>query len=196
MNLFVIRRKVDYNGVAVTNREVENIPPDYEKERRTTMTIKEASALYGVSTQAIYKRLTKKGYDIKQLKDSTGALTEEGERIIEELFDRTTVTGEGDPTPQPDRKEATKAEEPPVLQDNQEVERLKAEVARLQTEVDSLRDERDYLRRALDQAQQLHAMTMRMLPPAPAERQGVFSWLASRFKRPAQQAPEQTSGDA
>lgn len=155
------------------------------------MTIKEASALYGVSTQAIYKRLTKNGYDLKQLKDSSGNLTEEGERIIDQLFDRVTVTGEGDPTPQPAKKKPQKPDVTPSLQDQEEVERLKSEVARLTTELErlqatvaNLQEERDFLRRALDQSQQLHAMTMRMLPPAPAERKGVFSWLANKFKKP------------
>lgn len=162
------------------------------------MTIKEASTLYGVSTQAIYKRLTKNGYDLKQLKDSSGNLTEEGERIIDQLFDRVTVTGEGDPTPQPAKKKPQKPDATPSLQDQEEVERLKAEVARLQTEMErlqttvaNLQEERDFLRRALDQSQQLHAMTMRMLPPAPTEKGGLFAKLTARFKKPSPPA-EQT----
>lgn len=41
------------------------------------MTVQEAALLYGVSKQAIYQRLKAKGYDIKQLKDSSGSLTED-----------------------------------------------------------------------------------------------------------------------
>ena len=162
------------------------------------MTISEAATLYGVSTQAIYKRLSKNGHDIKTLKTASGALTEEGEKLLEQLFDRTSVTGEGDPAPQQPRKAAPKKDDPLLLQAQKEVERLQTEVDNqrreinlLTREVESLRDERDYLRRALDQAQQLHAMTMKqMLPPAPAERKGAFSWLTSRFKKPAPAADQ------
>lgn len=164
------------------------------------MTIKEASTIYGISTQAIYKRLTKKGYDLKQLKDSSGNLTEEGERIIDQLFDRVTVTGEGDPTPRPAKK---KPDATPSLQAEKEVAELKAKVAEMTTEIerlqstnDNLREERDFLRRALDQAQQLHAMTMKqMLPPAQSERKGAFSWLTSRFKKSPEQAEPQQTGN-
>lgn len=167
------------------------------------MTISEAATLHGVSPQAIYKRLSKNGHDIKTLKNASGALTEEGERIIEQLFDRTSVTGEGDPAPQQTRKAAPKKEDSLLLHAQKEAERLKNEVDNqlreidlLKREVDSLRDERDYLRRALDQAQQLHAMTMKqMLPPAPAERHGVLSWLTSRFKKPAPDADQSQTAD-
>lgn len=156
------------------------------------MTIKEVSELYGVSTQAIYKRLSKNGHDIKTLKTASGALTEEGEKLLEQLFDRTSVVGEGEPVPQQARKAAQKKEDPLLLQAQKEVERLTALVDGLQKDVNyltdkvkSLEEDKERLHRALDQSQQLQAMTMRMLPPAPAERHGVFSWLSSRFKKPA-----------
>lgn len=168
------------------------------------MTVQEAAKLYGISKQAIYQRLKAKDYDIKQLKDSSGNLTEEGERILEQLFDRTSVIGEGDPAPQPTRKEPPKQENPLLLQAQKQVDDLTKQVNILQREVnlltnqvDALKEERDYLRRALDQAQQLHAMTMKqMLPPAPSERKGAFSWLTSRFKKPAPAADQtQTTGE-
>lgn len=155
------------------------------------MTVQEAASLYGVSKQAIYQRLKAKGYDIKQLKDSSGSLTEDGESILAQLFDHTSVTGDGDSTPQQSRKEPAKQEPPSLLQGKKRVDELEKQVDGLQREVDfltkhvdALKEERDYLRRALDQAQQLHAMTMKqMLPPSPAERKGAFSWLTSRFKK-------------
>ena len=129
------------------------------------MTVQEAATLYGISKQAIYQRLKAKGYDIKQLKDSSGNLTEEGERILEQLFDRTSVTGEGDPAPQPTRKEPPKQENPLLLQAQKQVDDLTKQVDGLQREVslltnqvDALKEERDYLRRALDQAKQLHIL--------------------------------------
>lgn len=161
------------------------------------MTISEAATLYGVSTQAIYKRLSKNGHDIKTLKTASGALTEEGEKLLEQLFDRTSVTGEGDPVTQQARKSTQKKDDPRLLQAQKEVERLTALVDGLQKDVNyltdkvkSLEEDKERLHRALDQSQQLQAMTMRMLPPAPAERHGVFSWLSSRFKKPAATAGE------
>ena len=163
------------------------------------MTVQTAAELYGISKQAIYQRLKSKGIDIRQLKTKAGDLTEEGERLFEELFDRTSVISDGEETQQSTLKEKQKQHEASLLQAQKKVDALTSQVDSLQKEVnfltrevESLRDERDYLRRALDQSQQLQAMTMKqMLPPAPAERQGVFSWLASRFKRPAQAAADQ-----
>ena len=162
------------------------------------MTVQEAALLYGVSKQAIYQRLKAKGYDIKQLKDSSGSLTEDGESILAQLFDHTSVTGDGDSTPQQSRKEPAKQETPSLLQAQKRVAELEKQVDGLQREVDfltkqvdALKEERDYLRRALDQAQQLHAMTMKqMLPPSPAERKGALSWLTSRFKKNAPAADQ------
>lgn len=162
------------------------------------MTVQEAASLYGVSKQAIYQRLKAKGYDIKQLKDSSGSLTEDGESILAQLFDHTSVTGDGDSMPQQSRKEPAKQELPSLLQAQKRVAELEKQVDGLQREVDfltkhvdALKEERDYLRRALDQAQQLHAMTMKqMLPPSPAERKGAFSWLTSRFKKNAPAADQ------
>ena len=162
------------------------------------MTVQEAASLYGVSKQAIYQRLKAKGYDIKQLKDSSGSLTEDGESILAQLFDHTSVTGDGDSTLQQSRKEPAKQEPPSLLQAQKRVAELEKQVDGLQREVDfltkhvdALKEERDYLRRALDQAQQLHAMTMKqMLPPSPAERKGAFSWLTSRFKKTAPAADQ------
>lgn len=167
------------------------------------MTVQTAAELYGISKQAIYQRLKTKGIDIRQLKTKAGDLTEEGERLFEELFDRTSVTSEGEESQQPTLKEKQKQHEASLLQAQKQVEALTFQVDSLQKEVnflkrevESVRDERDYLRRALDQSQQLQAMTMRMLPPSPAERRSVFSWLTSRFTKPAptsdQQKPEET----
>lgn len=161
------------------------------------MTIKEASELYGVSPQAIYKRLSKNGHDIKTLKTASGALTEEGEKLLGHLFDHTSVTGVGDSAPQQTRNAVPKKDNPLLLQAQKEVERLTALVDGLQKDVNyltdkvkSLEEDKERLHRALDQSQQLQAMTMRMLPPAPAERLGVFAWLFSRFKKSAPAADQ------
>lgn len=140
------------------------------------MTIKEAATLYGISPQAVYQRLKAKGYDVKQLKTKSGDLTPEGESLMEDLFDRASVTGEGEVEA---KKDQGKTEDSLYI----EVEKLKIEVESLKKQVENLKEERDYLRKALDQSQQLQAMSMRMLPPAPVERRGVFSRMFDRFKK-------------
>lgn len=158
------------------------------------MTIKAASTLYNVSPQAIYQRLKAKGYDIKQLKTKGGELTAEGEKVLDELFDRTVVTGDSDP--QVDKAE--KGNQSTIKDQDREsaillqVESLKSEVESLKKQVESLKEERDFLRRALDQSQQLHAMTMRMLPPAPVEKKG---WFARMFSRSNTAIQEQQSAE-
>lgn len=156
------------------------------------MTIQEAALFYGVSKQAIYQKLKAKGHDIKQLKTREGELSEEGKAILEQLFDRAGVNAEDDPKPQPPSTEPEKQENPFSLQAERRIQELTNQVDALQKEVDllkreteSLRNERDYLRHALDQAQQLHAMTIRMLPPPAPERKSVLSWIASCFKKPS-----------
>ena len=149
------------------------------------MTIKAAATLYNVSPQAIYQRLKAKGYDIKKLKMKSGELTAEGEKILDELFDRTVVTGETNP--QVDKAE--QGNQSTIKEQDKEsaillqVESLKSEVESLKKQIESLKEERDFLRRALDQSQQLHAMTMRMLPPAPVEKKGMFSRLFGKSKK-------------
>ena len=51
------------------------------------MTIKEAAAHYGVSTQAIYQRIAKAGKKSKELTNrETGELTEEGADLLATWF--------------------------------------------------------------------------------------------------------------
>lgn len=51
------------------------------------MTIKDVAARTGLSHQAIYKRLKANGLSVSDLKDkASGQLTEEGERILAEMF--------------------------------------------------------------------------------------------------------------
>lgn len=166
------------------------------------MTIQEAATFYGVSKQAIYQRLKAKGHDIKQLKTPDGALTDEGEAILAQLFDRTSVSGEGDPKQHRPSTGQQKQEDPSFLQAENRIQELTFQVDALQKEVDlltreadTLRNERDYLRHALDQAQQLHAMTIRMLPPPAAERKGALSWLASHFRKAPSDVEQKKTGD-
>lgn len=122
------------------------------------MTIKDLALELGRSQQAIYKRLSRAGIDPKALRHKGGSdLTEEGERIIRELY----------AAPQ---EEATAAPPPPAKDDstglNAEIERLNSEVERLKSLLteekhraelaeareEAAANERDFLRIQLDNA--------------------------------------------
>ena len=98
------------------------------------MTIKEAATKYGVSTQAIYKRLNQHGVKLATLKNpDTGELTADGEAVITQLFNQPKPAGHNQ------------------LKD--EITRLSTELAKLTTEnealkarVHELETERDWLR--------------------------------------------------
>ena len=98
------------------------------------MTIKEAATKYGVSTQAIYKRLNQHNVKLATLKNpDTGELTADGEAVITQLFNQPKPAGHNQ------------------LKD--EITRLSTELASLQTEnealkarVHELETERDWLR--------------------------------------------------
>lgn len=84
------------------------------------MTIKEAATKYGVSTQAIYKRLNQHGVKLATLKNpDTGELTADGEAVITQLFNQPKPAGHNQ------------------LRD--EVTRLSTELASLQTENEALK---------------------------------------------------------
>lgn len=137
------------------------------------MTIKDVAARTGLSHQAIYKRLKANGLSVSDLKDkASGQLTEEGERILAEMFSIQAEEPTADGTP------AAEAEEPTEESGSEE---LLNEVARLTTEVEKLRnrvetlettntaitEERDYLRLALERSQQLQAITASKIPNPP-----------------------------
>lgn len=127
------------------------------------MTIKDIASQAGISVQAVYKRIRASGLMVETMKDKeTGQLTPEAEKAVESLFH---------------------LERKPVDNDSTQVEALTARVTELTTQVENLIAERDYLRKALDQAQQLQALTLAKIPAAlpPGEkRPGFFGTL---FKR-------------
>lgn len=99
------------------------------------MTIKEAAAHYGVSTQAIYQRIAKAGKKTKELTNrENGELTEEGEELLASLF----------------TNELTSKPESVCNQCKQ----LEATNAALQAQIDELQRDKDRLYALLAQAQQ------------------------------------------
>ena len=123
------------------------------------MTIKEVAQLTGLSHQAVYKKLKARGHKVEALKDKqTGQLTEEGEKIIRELFNLSTSA------PEPVATDVEKL--------STENEKLRNQVENLEKRVTELEGERDFLRRtlettteALTNAQKLQAATLSKMPP-------------------------------
>ena len=98
------------------------------------MTIKEAATKYGVSTQAIYKRLNQHGVKLATLKNpDTGELTADGEAVINKLFNQPKPTGNSQ------LKEA-------IARLTTELASLKTENEALKARVHELETERDWLR--------------------------------------------------
>ena len=116
------------------------------------MTIKEAAAAYGVSTQAIYQRIAKSGKKAKDLTEGkTSDLSPEGEALLASWF-------------------ATEQESLPEkpCEQCQHLERenapLQAVNTALQAQIDSLQVDKERLYMLLSQAQQTQAMTVARLP--------------------------------
>lgn len=167
------------------------------------MTIKEVSEKVGLSHQAIYKRLRNRGIKAADIaRKSTGELTEEGERLMYELFPflqgeegREAQAPADEPAAAP--AAAVAADEPSEVASLRDevaaaaakVAKLEGEVARQEEIIKALTDERDYLRGALERSQQLQALTAQKIPnPPPAltdgsgEKQRRGLWARLRGK--------------
>lgn len=133
------------------------------------MTIKEAAKGYGVSTQAIYQRLKKHGAELSIIKDSkTGHLTAEGEKLLCKLFTKHSIESVNMESGALQVEQGARGL---LEQVERERDALRADVSRLEAELRGERElraaverERDTLRTALDQSQQLQAMTLSRIP--------------------------------
>ena len=130
------------------------------------MTVKEIADKYGLTVQAVYKRLKGSGIKISALKDAeTGHLTPEGEKTVLSLFEN---------------------KKPPEAAENalkQEVERLTLVNKQLLEKVEILEQSRDDLREALAREQQLHLMALQKIPqalPAGGKKRWLLSWLPKK----------------
>ena len=124
------------------------------------MTIKDAAAHYGVSTQAIYQRIAKAGKKAKELTNQpSGDLTQKGEELLASWF-----TNE-----QPSKPES-------VCNQCKQLEALQAANAALQSQVEELQRDKDRLYTLLAQAQQTtQALTVAKLT-APGEKRTQPLW--------------------
>ena len=134
------------------------------------MTIKEAAQQYGVSTQAVYKRIAKAGKSVKELTTGqSGELTEEGLNLLATLFTN--------------QQSTTTNLQPEVERLTAEVERLKTEVEYLQTRLNDAQLDKDRLYSLLAAAQQTtQALTVARLT-APEERKTFAQRVKSMFTR-------------
>ena len=130
------------------------------------MTVKEIAEKYGLTVQAVYKRLKGSGIKISALKDAeTGHFTPEGEKVILSLFEN---------------------KKPPEAAENaikQEVERLTLVNKQLLEKVEILEQSRDDLREALAREQQLHLMALQKIPaalPSGGKKRWLLSWLPKK----------------
>lgn len=172
------------------------------------MTIKDLALELGRSQQAIYKRLSRAGIDPKALRHKGGSdLTEEGERIIRELYAAA-------------QEEATAAPPSPAKDDstglNAEVDALRSEVERLKSRLteekhraelaeareEAAANERDFLRIQLDNAikASVLASVKRLqapedpLEPPPDTQLGEVEEAPQEAQEPQRKAPATVSG--
>ena len=126
------------------------------------MSIKEIAKQYGMSVQAVYKKIKLAGIELNTLKDAkTGVLTADGERVIISLVEK------------------AKPLESQEIGLKQEVERLNVVNQQLNEKVEMLEQEVENLRSALKASQMLQLETLKRIPalPAAGEKRGLFSFL-------------------
>ena len=145
------------------------------------MTIKELTQKTGLSSQAVYKKIKARGYDITALKSKeTGHFTPEGEKIIFPLFGIEQAPQEAQEGPE---NEVDNQVDNQVEKLTTELQKLTTENETLKTKVEMLTSERDNLRATLEREQQLHAMTLtKLLPSGEPGEKGRFraAWDALR----------------
>ena len=140
------------------------------------MTVKEAAALYGVSTQAIYQRLAKAGKKAKDVTTGKNAdLTEEGEAFLSECF---AIDARG--TAPTVEKVCNRCKEL-----ESEIAALKQINKALQAQIETAEADKEHLRALLaqeqqlaSQAQQLQALTLARLP---GEKASIWQKVKNRI---------------
>lgn len=153
------------------------------------MKIADIAAQLGVSKQAVYQRIKRAGLNINMLKDpKSGDLLDNSADIIVNLFtDKSTLEVEKS-TMRVDHSTNVDALVTELNDYKQRVEALNTHVCEVEKQLTEVAAERDYLRdaltaaqTALNQSQQLQAMTLQRMLPEP--RQGVVARFFSIFTR-------------
>lgn len=125
-----------------------------------TVTLKQLAEELSVSTMTLYRRASRAGVRVQDLRGEDGELTSEGVALLASMFDSTTPTTEGatDST-------TPAAHEAHTEHNEVEVARLEAEVAGLRRLVDVLEGQVADLRQRLDMAEQERRQRDQLLLP-------------------------------
>ncbi len=146
------------------------------------MKIADIADRLSVSKQAVYQRIKRAGINVNTLKDQkSGEFTEESAAIIFNLFTNNST--------EPFEKTTTVNAILTELESyKQRVESLTTHLCEIDQQLNEVTQERDYLRNALTQAQsalnqsqQLQAMMLQRMLPAP--RQGIVERLRGIFRK-------------
>ena len=158
------------------------------------MTIADAAKQYGVTQQAIYQKLKRKGIKRAAIQQAgTAELTEEGESIIASLFNRDTVSVAKRSFQKTEELFNIKLQmqtlENSLKEKTEEVEQLKQTVTKLEQDTAALRDhlheveeERDFLRLTVSQLTETQRMTLAALQPS-AHEKGLLARIKARFAK-------------
>lgn len=142
------------------------------------MTLTEIAKQLNTSTMTVYRRLSKAGVRIADLRDTmTGELTAEGVAVIGSLFDATAqqTAQQADATrTQPAVPHVTQPAEVEAAVLRVKLEASEAAVQRLEDEVQRLRGECDRLVAMLEVEQR---QRQQLLTDGRQRRGGLFSWL-------------------
>ncbi len=153
------------------------------------MTLRDIATRAGVSHQAVYQKLKKKGIKVEDLRNKeSGELTGEGMAILLELFpaaknDQVECSTKDESSKSSNATIGNKA----VEQLGKEIDRLNAELSKMKVQLDAITDERDFLRKALEQSQERETLRARievleagqqaMLMDNNQKHRGLFSWF-------------------
>ena len=129
------------------------------------MTVKDVERLTGLSHQAIYKRIKAAGYALETIKNkASGLFTDEGEKIIMELF---SIGENGSQTAKTEVADELQKLQNELSRLQESCKELRNQVASLEEQKKLLTDERDFLRVALDRSQHMEAAAISKLPTPP-----------------------------
>ncbi len=127
------------------------------------MTVKDIATRAGVSHQAVYQKLKKRGIRIEDLRDKeTGELTGEGMAILLKLFPLADETVECSTNDESSKLEGAISQDEVIERLGKEIDRLKSELSIKKIQLEAITDERDFLRKAVEQSQERETLRTRI----------------------------------
>lgn len=144
------------------------------------MTIKEAAGQYGITPQAVYKRLRENKIEVKTIIDAkTKHLTADGEGVVKRLFD-----GEGQNKPlmihvEKASWEALNAE---INQLKEKLSDLEKDIQAKEKRIDELESDRTFFKEQIAAAQAERTELINRIPTTQERRPGFIRRLLSGSK--------------